>query len=140
MPQMDGLAMLEALQADPQLKCIPVVMLTAKSDTHNHRRAEQLGAKAYLIKASHSVAEVLENVRNYTDRAESGAGSVLTGRSFRVSANRAFSRMRFQSGTHRAAESRALPVMHKRFASGRSPVAARLHHRLAAHFTKYVIE
>ena len=65
MPQMDGLELLEALQAHPQWKALPVVVLTALSDTHTVNRARQLGAKAYLVKATFSVAEMLDHVNRY---------------------------------------------------------------------------
>ena len=66
MPDMDGLELLEAIQAHPQWKALPVVMITALSDTHTVNRAQQLGAKAYLVKAAFSVAEMLEHVQRYT--------------------------------------------------------------------------
>ena len=65
MPQMDGLELLEALQRHPQWKALPVVVLTALSDTHTVNRAQQLGAKAYLVKATFSVAEMLDHVKRF---------------------------------------------------------------------------
>ena len=65
MPEMDGLELLEALQAHPQFKALPVVVLTALSDTHTVNRARQLGAKAYLVKATFSVAEMIDHVHRY---------------------------------------------------------------------------
>jgi DNA-binding NarL/FixJ family response regulator len=44
---------------------LPVVVLTALSDTHTVNRAQQLGAKAYLVKATFSCAEMLDHVRRY---------------------------------------------------------------------------
>ncbi len=65
MPDMDGLELLEMLQADPRWRALPVVMLTGRSDTHTIRRAMQLGAKAYLVKATFSISEMLESVKRY---------------------------------------------------------------------------
>ena len=65
MPQMDGLELLEALQAHPQWKALPVVVLTALSDTHTINRARQLGAKEYLVKATFSFAEMIDHVHRY---------------------------------------------------------------------------
>ena len=65
MPGMDGMELLEALQRHPLWKGLPVVVLTALSDTHTVNRAQQLGAKAYLVKATFSVAEMLDHVRRY---------------------------------------------------------------------------
>src|SRR5829696_9243491 len=66
MPELDGLEMLEILQKNPQWKALPVVVLTAMSDTHTIRRAEQLGAREYLVKATFSLADMLGHVRKYT--------------------------------------------------------------------------
>ncbi len=65
MPDMDGIEMLEALHSRPDWQNVPVVMLTARSDTHTIRRAMQLGAKEFLVKATFSVAEMLESVKKY---------------------------------------------------------------------------
>ena len=67
MPDMDGLQLQETLQSNPAWQAVPVVMLTGRSDTHTIRRAMQLGAKEFLIKATFSVAEMLESVHRYTD-------------------------------------------------------------------------
>lgn len=66
MPDIDGLDLLERLHDDPRWKNVPVIMLTAVSDTHCVHRAEQLGAKAYLVKAAFSVHEMMSHVKKYT--------------------------------------------------------------------------
>lgn len=66
MPELDGLALLEILHAHPQWKVLPVIMMTGVSDTNCIRRSEQLGAKAYLVKATFSVGEMLSAVKTYT--------------------------------------------------------------------------
>jgi CheY-like chemotaxis protein len=66
MPEIDGLELLEILHADPHFKALPVVVLTAISDIHTVHRAEQLGAREYLVKASFSLADMLGHVRRYT--------------------------------------------------------------------------
>jgi CheY-like chemotaxis protein len=66
MPDLDGLQLLEIFHEHPDWKKLPVIMLSALSDTHTIRRAEQLGAKDYLVKAAFSVAEVLQVVKQYT--------------------------------------------------------------------------
>ncbi len=50
MPVMDGYEMLQKLKADPMLAHIPVLMLTAKSETASVVRALDLGANDYLKK------------------------------------------------------------------------------------------
>jgi two-component system cell cycle response regulator len=50
MPVMDGIAMLTRLRADPNLKSIPVVMLTAESDRENIFHVTKLGVSDYILK------------------------------------------------------------------------------------------
>ncbi|NJK38081.1 MAG: response regulator [Oscillatoriales cyanobacterium RM1_1_9] len=50
MPGMDGLTTLEKLQADPATQEIPVVFLTAKTQTTGSHQYQTLGAKAVLSK------------------------------------------------------------------------------------------
>lgn len=50
MPIMDGVEMLTKLKADPDLRAIPVVMLTAESGRENVLRIARLGVRDYLIK------------------------------------------------------------------------------------------
>jgi len=50
MPVMDGFEMLETLKADPEMKDIPVLMLTAKTDTKDIVKALNMGANDYLTK------------------------------------------------------------------------------------------
>jgi len=66
MPDLDGLELLEILHAHPRWQSIPVIMLTAVSDTHTVHRAHQLGAKEYLVKAAFSVRDMLHHVKMYT--------------------------------------------------------------------------
>ena len=66
MPELDGLELLEILHAHPKWQLIPVIMLTAVSDTHTVHRAHQLGAKEYLVKAAFSVRDMLKHVKMYT--------------------------------------------------------------------------
>ena len=50
MPVMDGVEMLGKLKADPRLKAIPVIMLTAESGTDNVRRIVKIGVRDYIVK------------------------------------------------------------------------------------------
>jgi two-component system cell cycle response regulator len=50
MPVMDGVAMLTKLRADPELKTIPVIMLTAESDRENVFHVTKLGVRDYILK------------------------------------------------------------------------------------------
>jgi len=50
MPQMDGVALLKLLKADPLLKKIPVVMLTSSAAREDITRCYECGAASYLTK------------------------------------------------------------------------------------------
>ena len=50
MPVMDGVTMLTKLKEDPQLKAIPVIMLTAESGRENVAYIAKLGVRDYLVK------------------------------------------------------------------------------------------
>lgn len=65
MPEMDGIQLLEALHSSPTWQALPVVMLTSRGDTHTIRRAMQLGAKEFLVKATFSINEMLDSVKKY---------------------------------------------------------------------------
>ncbi|MHB1351313.1 MAG: response regulator [Desulfobulbus sp.] len=50
MPEMDGMAMLEALKANDLFKNIPVTMVTVELERDEIHKAIEKGAKNYLIK------------------------------------------------------------------------------------------
>jgi two-component system cell cycle response regulator len=50
MPVMDGVEMLTKLKADPALKAIPVVMLTAEGGRENVLKIAKIGVRDYLVK------------------------------------------------------------------------------------------
>ena len=50
MPVMDGVTMLTKLKEDPELKSIPVIMLTAESGRDNVLHIARLGVRDYLVK------------------------------------------------------------------------------------------
>jgi two-component system, chemotaxis family, chemotaxis protein CheY len=50
MPNMDGLAMLLAIRADPLLAKLPVLMVTAEAKKENIIAAAQAGANGYVVK------------------------------------------------------------------------------------------
>ena len=50
MPNMDGLAMLQAIRADATLGKLPVLMVTAEATKENIIAASQAGANGYVVK------------------------------------------------------------------------------------------
>jgi CheY-like chemotaxis protein len=64
MPGLDGFRMLQKLRQDPDTNPIPVVMLTAKGESKSILKAQQHGARDYLIKPIES-KELMAMVRRY---------------------------------------------------------------------------
>jgi CheY-like chemotaxis protein len=54
MPGMDGQAVLKAIKADPELRDIPVVMMTGVSDEKQMKLAAEAGANSYTIKPANA--------------------------------------------------------------------------------------
>jgi len=52
LPKMDGFQVLETIKADPQLKNIPVVVVSGHSDDGQIARAYELQASAFVVKPS----------------------------------------------------------------------------------------
>lgn len=50
MPNMDGLTLLQNVRADPELKGLPVLMITAEAKKENIIAAAQAGASGYIVK------------------------------------------------------------------------------------------
>ena len=50
MPNMDGLALLQKIRTDEQLKHLPVLMVTAEAKKENIIAAAQAGASGYVVK------------------------------------------------------------------------------------------
>lgn len=50
MPKVDGLEVLRKMRADPELKHVPVVMITSSREEQDLVRSYQLGVNAYVVK------------------------------------------------------------------------------------------
>jgi two-component system chemotaxis response regulator CheY len=50
MPNMTGLELLQQVRADPKLKGLPFIMITAESKTENVIAAKQAGVSNYIVK------------------------------------------------------------------------------------------
>lgn len=50
MPRMDGLEVLRAIRTDPDLRLIPVVMLTSSREEPDLIRSSELGSNAFVVK------------------------------------------------------------------------------------------
>ena len=63
LPKLNGFEVLKRLKADPILKVIPVMVLTAKGQDNDRKTAEDLGADAFVTKPFSNrdvVARVME--------------------------------------------------------------------------------
>jgi len=63
MPETDGFWFLEEKKKDPALAEIPVVIFTNLSNPDLIKRAMDLGVKGYLVKAHHSIQNVMQEVK-----------------------------------------------------------------------------
>jgi two-component system response regulator len=50
MPKIDGLEVLEILKGDPDLKSIPMIILTSSKEDPDIKRCYELGANSYIVK------------------------------------------------------------------------------------------
>src|SRR3954470_20141105 len=50
MPVMDGVEMLTKIKSDPQLKGIPIMMLTAEGGKDNVLKVAKIGVRDYIVK------------------------------------------------------------------------------------------
>ena len=64
MPNMDGLTLLQTIRRTPQLKHLPVLMITAEAKKENIIAAAQAGASGYIVKpfTSATLAEKLQKI------------------------------------------------------------------------------
>jgi CheY-like chemotaxis protein len=50
MPQVDGIEVLRQVKADPELRKVPVIMLTTTDDPREVERCHQIGCSSYIVK------------------------------------------------------------------------------------------
>ena len=63
LPIMDGFEVLGNMKKDAELKNIPVVVLSNLNEEEGIRRAKELGAKDYMVKAYFTMDEIMEKIR-----------------------------------------------------------------------------
>lgn len=63
MPKIDGFGVLKMLKDDPDMKDIPVILLTNLGQEEDIKKGKELGAADYFVKANHTPAEVVQKVR-----------------------------------------------------------------------------
>lgn len=62
LPKIDGLEVLRTIKEDPDMKCVPVVMLTSSREEQDLARSYNLGVNAYVVKPV-GFAEFLKSIR-----------------------------------------------------------------------------
>ncbi|MBP0439503.1 response regulator transcription factor [Tianweitania sediminis] len=72
MPKRSGFEVLKQIRAEPTMRGLPVLVLTAKGQQQDRRVAEQLGADSFLTKP-YANADVVNSIRLLLDRPASGA-------------------------------------------------------------------
>ena len=65
LPKIDGFTVLEKIKEDLRIKDIPVIVLSNLGQDTDIKRALELGATDYFIKAQHSLLEIVELVKKY---------------------------------------------------------------------------
>jgi two-component system phosphate regulon response regulator PhoB len=63
MPEPNGIGVLEQIKADPDIKEIPIVMLTNLSGKHDAELALEKGASAFVVKSQIKVEKLGEKIR-----------------------------------------------------------------------------
>ena len=63
MPKMDGFEVMEEKNKDPELRNIPVVIVSNSGQPVELDRAKELGAKDWLIKTEFDPQEVIEKIK-----------------------------------------------------------------------------
>ena len=62
MPEMDGFEFTAAVKADPNLREIPVILVTALESREDKERGIEVGADAYIVKSTFDQETLLEAV------------------------------------------------------------------------------
>lgn len=64
LPKMNGFEVLKNLKSNPELKNIPVIVLSNLGGTSDVERAKSLGADNYFVKAETNLSVLLEKIEN----------------------------------------------------------------------------
>ncbi len=65
MPKMDGFEFIEKIKSVQTLRNIPVIVLTNLSNPEDVKKAKNLGAVEYIVKANYLPSEVVEIIKKY---------------------------------------------------------------------------
>jgi two-component system alkaline phosphatase synthesis response regulator PhoP len=65
MPKMNGFEVLKALKGDPKTKDLKILILSNLSQHSDENEARKAGAIDFMVKADHSLKEVVERVQSH---------------------------------------------------------------------------
>jgi len=71
MPKMDGLTACQAIRNDPEIKSIPIIMVTAVGFELNMKLSQQMGSNGYLTKPFSPQELIEKTTQVLTDPSES---------------------------------------------------------------------
>lgn len=63
LPRKSGFDVLDAMKKDPEVADIPVIILSNLGEDSDIKKAIQMGASDYFVKAQHPISEVVEKVK-----------------------------------------------------------------------------
>lgn len=63
LPKKSGFTILEEIKSDPELKSIPVIILTNLEEEKDIEQALSLGAYTYLVKANYSLEDIAKKIK-----------------------------------------------------------------------------
>lgn len=63
MPKKDGYQVLKEMKEDPNVKSVPVILLTNLDSISDVEKALELGATTYLVKADYKLEEIGEKIK-----------------------------------------------------------------------------
>ncbi|MBI2426242.1 MAG: response regulator [Candidatus Kerfeldbacteria bacterium] len=62
LPHMNGIEFLEEIRSDPELKGIPVVVVSNSGDERTIERVKKLGVKKYFVKADTDLEHIVKQI------------------------------------------------------------------------------
>lgn len=69
MPKTSGFEVLEAISLNPQLKAMPVLVLSNLAQDEDISKVKQLGAKEYFVKVQNPVETLVSRIKAYLPQA-----------------------------------------------------------------------
>lgn len=65
LPEMSGFEFLQKAKDDPKISSVPIIVLSNLGQDDEIKKAKELGARDYIIKANFSLEEIVKKVRDF---------------------------------------------------------------------------